>query len=82
MGREILEFSKGFYLIKGPQYSTYFGATVPSRLSTKTRKKVVGGEPAKSSTKHQPERGGLQKPYRAVTSGATTTIHRIGRKLR
>ena len=37
---------------------------------------------AKSFTKHQPKRGGLQRPDRAVTPGANTTIRGIGRKLR
>jgi hypothetical protein len=31
-------------------------------------KKIIGGRLPKSSTKHQPERGGLQRPDRAVTS--------------
>jgi len=40
------------------------------------------GKSAKSSTKHQPEHGGLQRPDRAITPGATTAIRGIGRKLR
>ena len=40
------------------------------------------GKAAKSSMEHQPERGGIQRPYRAITSRATTTNHRIGRNLR
>jgi len=39
------------------------------------------GKATKSSMKHQPEHGRLQRPDRAVTPGATTTIYRIGRKL-
>ena len=45
-------------------------------------KKVVEGRLPKSSMKHQPERDGLQWPDRAVTSGTTTTNHRIRHKLR
>ena len=40
------------------------------------------GKAAKSSTKHQSERGGLQRPDRAITPRATTTIRGIERNLR
>jgi len=58
------------------------GATIPFRLSKETRKKVVGGKAAKSSTKHQSEHGGIQRPDRAITHVATTTICGIERNLR
>jgi len=40
------------------------------------------GKATKSSTKHQSERGGIQRPDRSVTPGATTTIHGTERNLR
>jgi len=46
------------------------------------REESSQGKAAKSSTKHQSERGGIQKPNRAVTPGATTIICRIERNLR
>jgi hypothetical protein len=60
--------SKWFYLVEGLLYFTYFRATVPFRLSKKIRMEVVGGRLPKSSTKHHPERGGLQRLDRVVTS--------------
>ena len=52
-----------------------------TQLSKKTRKKVIGRRLPKSSMKQQPECGGIQRPNKAVTPVATTTIYGIGRKL-
>jgi len=40
------------------------------------------GKAAKSSKKHQPEHGGIQRLDRAITPGATTTIRGIEHNLR
>jgi len=40
------------------------------------------GNVAKSSTKHQSKHGGIQRPDRAVTPGASTNIHGIEGNLR
>jgi hypothetical protein len=68
--RGILRFSKWFYLVEGFLYFTYFGAAGPFQLSKKTRKTVVGRRLPKVLSN------------RAITSRTTTTIWRIGRKLR
>jgi hypothetical protein len=41
-------------------------------------KEWLGEGCQKALQKHQSERGGLQRPYRAITSRATITIHGIG----
>ena len=57
-------------------------------LSNSTFPTLEGGEKKwsregyLSSTKHQSEHDGLQRPDRAITSRATTTNHGIGRTLR
>jgi hypothetical protein len=52
----------------------HFGVAGPFQLLKKYWEKGSWEKAAKSSTKHQPKRGGLQRPDRAVTPGATTTI--------